>query len=362
MILRASSRLSRAPSSLALPLPLALLLPAVLCVAPAASAQFGPRLPATAPTDAAVASPINATAPVIAATHAQRATVQYSGGLLTVVANDSSLTQILHSISRATGMTISGGIPEQRVFGSYGPADPTSLVTTLLDGTGTNVLLLAATDEKALQLILTPRSGVVTPPSATVSDASEDDDAPTPQAAPQAPPARAAQGSGPRPPYRPFGDQLPVAGGDRSALVPANSPSNANSPSTAPSIAQPVNNVLGNPANQTPTASQIPTTNSVPLNTLPTPSTTVSNTQGIVDTPNPPQPGGLNPLAPAAVDSNVNSQTDTPPATTSADTSTSGAAATTSGDASSADSSNKAKTPEQILKELQQLLQKKPQP
>jgi hypothetical protein len=63
------------------------------------------------------------------------------------------------------------------------------------------------------------------------------------------------------------------------------------------SIPQPINNVLGNPNNQTPTASQIPTTNSVPLDALPTPSTTVQTQQGIVDTPNPPPAGSTAPTA-----------------------------------------------------------------
>ena len=56
-----------------------------------------------------------------------------------------------------------------------------------------------------------------------------------------------------------------------------------------------MNNVLGNPNNVTPTASQIPTTNSVPIDAVPTPTTTVQPAQGIVDTPNPPPAGTSTP-------------------------------------------------------------------
>jgi hypothetical protein len=58
---------------------------------------------------------------------------------------------------------------------------------------------------------------------------------------------------------------------------------------------QPLNNPLGNPNNVTPTASQIPTTNSVPTDSLPTPSTAQQPAQGIVDTPNQ-SPSGSTPL------------------------------------------------------------------
>jgi hypothetical protein len=55
----------------------------------------------------------------------------------------------------------------------------------------------------------------------------------------------------------------------------------------------------------TPTASQIPTTNSVPIDAVPTPSTTASGTggQGIVDTPNPPAPDSTTGSTPATAES-----------------------------------------------------------
>ncbi|MEO6911490.1 MAG: hypothetical protein ABI158_11265, partial [Edaphobacter sp.] len=69
------------------------------------------------------------------------AEVSYTGGKLFVSANNSSLNQILHDIARETGMKITGGIADQRVFGQYGPANPSKVLSTLLDGAGSNILL-----------------------------------------------------------------------------------------------------------------------------------------------------------------------------------------------------------------------------
>lgn len=95
----------------------------------------------------------------------QPAHVTYANGQLTVAASNSSLNQILRDVARETGMKISGGVTDERVFGQYGPAAPSKVLGELLDGTGTNMLLLHATAATRAELILTPRQGSPTPPN-----------------------------------------------------------------------------------------------------------------------------------------------------------------------------------------------------
>jgi hypothetical protein len=190
--------------------------------------------------------------------------VTFADGKLTVMANDSSLHQILRSISSRTGMTITGGVEEQRVFGTYGPSDPATILATLLDGTGVNMLLKDGPGHTPVQLVLTQRSG-----GPSISPITAQDEQ--------------------------IGTEEPSAANAPTPAVPSPAPVfTTTQPTTQPlpttsgpsSIPQPANNVLGNPNNVTPTASQIPTVNSVPIDSVPTPSTTVQTQQGIVDTPN----------------------------------------------------------------------------
>lgn len=138
-----------------------------------------------------LSGPLSAASPATAGTpHLQRAQVTFTGGLLQVQANNASLNAILHEITRTTGMKITGSVSEQRVFGDYGPAAPATVLATLLDGTGTNMLLRESADAAPTELILTPRTGVAAPPSAF---APSSDDAPNP-------PDAAAQGGALSPP------------------------------------------------------------------------------------------------------------------------------------------------------------------
>jgi hypothetical protein len=95
----------------------------------------------------------------------RRARITYTGNQLTIRADNSSLNQILHEISQITGITITGGVAEERVFGNYGPAALSEVLGQLLDGTSSNMLFIASTGGKAPQLILTPQNGGPTPPS-----------------------------------------------------------------------------------------------------------------------------------------------------------------------------------------------------
>jgi hypothetical protein len=252
--------------------------PANSPVATPSTAGVPSTLPATAPTtlpaannalSAGMAAAPNtvASAPTTPPHHAD---VTYAAGLLNVRADNSSLNQILRTISRLTGMKITGGVADERVYGNYGPATPPTILATLLDGTGSNMLMReSSATGTPTELVLTPRGGGATPPSPDSSVYAEEPPAPPPpvqSASPAASQAQATQSGGPVP----AGNNGPVSG-----------------PQPIP---QPMNNVNGSPTNTDATASSMPTTNSVPLDTVATPSTTPS-TAGIVDAPNPPPPG-----------------------------------------------------------------------
>jgi hypothetical protein len=157
-----------------------------------------PGLPATPPTTGQPPAAVSAPAPNKAAA-AHRAEVTYSGRKLEVTADNSSLNQILRQIARATGMKITGGVADERVYGKYGPGPAAQVLNSLLDGTGSNIFLRGADRDTPGELILTPRNGGPTPPnpSAAGFDDSADEPATAQQAvpavpAPAAPPVAAA--------------------------------------------------------------------------------------------------------------------------------------------------------------------------
>ncbi|HEY5382259.1 MAG TPA: hypothetical protein VIJ65_08380 [Acidobacteriaceae bacterium] len=312
----------------------------LLFAAPGLQAQTAPRassLPATPPTT--LSNPNSLPAPIAATSSGSnsvphhKARVTYANGLLDVRADNSSLNQILRDISRETGMTIVGGVSDQRIFGNYGPAEPATVLKTLLDGTGTNMLLKETATEGPAQLVLTPQTGGASPPSpnSTSYDMTESESELQPPAQPQ---AAATQ------PRR--------APGGFSTPAPANP--TTPSPSLPPSMPQPLNKVNGNPSNVSPTAGTLPGVQSVPLDSLPTPSTAPSPT-GIVDAPNPPPPGSTtaNFTSQTPPDYNPNNP---PPATQNPDTQNGTTTA----------SPSTAKTPQQIYEELKRLQQKTPSP
>ena len=99
----------------------------------------------------------------------QRATVTYAGGQISIAAANSSLNQILREIAQQTGMKITGGVTDERVFGNYGPAAPAIVLAQLLNGTGSNMLLVQSATAVPTELILTPRNGGPTPPNPNAS-------------------------------------------------------------------------------------------------------------------------------------------------------------------------------------------------
>ncbi len=131
----------------------------------AAIGMCAQNLPATQPTS--LPGQVTAAAPEAEAPASSaplHAEVIYTNGQLQVRADNSSLNQILRSISHVTGLKITGGVQEQRVFGNYGPAPLSTILATLLDGTGANTLLLGGSPGTPPELILTSRAGGAEPP------------------------------------------------------------------------------------------------------------------------------------------------------------------------------------------------------
>lgn len=141
--------------------------PALPTSAPASAAQ---NLPAAQPTQTPPAAGAQPVAPAPRAYHAR---VEFTGNRLSISAENSSLNDILREIAKLTGMKITGGVNDERVYGSYGPDSAQSVVNQLLDGTGTNVMLLETSQHTLAELVLTPRNGGPTPPSPNAASEEE---------------------------------------------------------------------------------------------------------------------------------------------------------------------------------------------
>lgn len=94
--------------------------------------------------------------------------IQYTNGQIAVDVTNGNLSQVVHEVARKAGIKVTGSVVDERVFGHYGPASPAVILAALLDGTGSNMLLVD--DAKgSSELVLTPRRGGVTPPDPNAS-------------------------------------------------------------------------------------------------------------------------------------------------------------------------------------------------
>ena len=300
-------------------------------------------LPSMQPTQEGLTAPLAATASAgpNASALSGAPQVTCAGGQLEIRAENSSLNSILRAVSRCTGMRITGHVSEQKVYGNYGPAAPATVLATLLDGTGSNMLLHETASDQPAELILTPRTGGVTPPQPNQNANADDDDDEQPR--PVLPPNPYRGGGRPTgapgvPPNGQFSNQ---GGGNQQ-----NSGSAVTSPGAIPA---PTNNPLGSPNNTSPTASTYPTTNSVPLDTVSTPST-VTSPNGIVDAPNPPAAGSDTAAALNGAPQGTPGTTNISPGATG-QTSNPGGTNTT---APVGEGTSNQLTPEQIFQELRQ--------
>ncbi len=177
-------------------------------------------IPATAPTSVSDLPSARPAATVASTTRGQ-SRVTWADGALTVAGNGDSLRNILSKVARQTGMKVTGGVPEEPVFASYGPAPLQTVIAELFDGISVNMVLTDKAGEK--NLVLTARTGGVTPPQARpLSDEEQ------------------GRGAGGRPgayePPRPFGSE--ARGNDRPAGAPPPGPGQGQ-PGALPPVASP---------------------------------------------------------------------------------------------------------------------------
>ena len=143
-----------------------------------ASTATPPAQPATQATAPAPSRPAYATSPLLD-TPAQPADVKLADGKLSIKANNSSLTAILHQLGKDTGMTIDGLTRDQRIFGVYGPGSPREILSELLDGAGYNVLMLGSTDSGApreLQLSIRSSAPLAAAQATTIAQQQQEDE------------------------------------------------------------------------------------------------------------------------------------------------------------------------------------------
>ena len=149
--------------------------PSAKLQSPAAKTQ--PAKPPATP------APAPATTPSLLDHPPGPATVSLVSGQLTIQADNSSLSAILHQVSAAGGMKVeglrTGGSPGERVFGSYGPGAPRDVLSDLLNGSGYNIIMLGETPSGApRELTLTAQTagGATTTPAQAPSSVQNEDD------------------------------------------------------------------------------------------------------------------------------------------------------------------------------------------
>jgi hypothetical protein len=96
----------------------------------------------------------------MAAAPVRQAQVSYQMGQLTVIAENSSLDQILRDVGSKTGMKITGSVADQQVYGIYGPAAPAKVLGQLLEGSGANMILRENATSGPVELVLSPMQGL----------------------------------------------------------------------------------------------------------------------------------------------------------------------------------------------------------
>ncbi len=142
---------------------------------------------------------------------AQPAAVQLEQGKLTIQATNSSLRAILVDLERRTGMHVDGLSTDQRIFGVYGPGNPSEVLASLLDDSGYNVLIAGKLPDGTPRKIELSGKNSAAPqtaaqPTQAAQEAAEDDgdDSTAPQQDQPPPPtmttpAPAAAGANPSP-------------------------------------------------------------------------------------------------------------------------------------------------------------------
>jgi hypothetical protein len=125
---------------------------------------------------------------------------------LRIVADNSSLAQILDDVSTDTGAKVEGMGADQRIFGTYGPGPARDVLSDLLDGAGYNVLMVGDQGQGTpRQIVLsTPPSGPATVGGNRNQNNNEEEQLEVEQEPPPEPPAPQFQPPPPQPPNMPI--------------------------------------------------------------------------------------------------------------------------------------------------------------
>src|SRR5215813_7229647 len=86
----------------------------------------------------------------------------YQNGLLTIVAQNCTLGDILRDVHSKTGAAIDvPGPATERVVGQFGPGSPRDVLATLLNGSHFNYVMVGTptSPDSVAQVILTPKTG-----------------------------------------------------------------------------------------------------------------------------------------------------------------------------------------------------------
>ncbi len=146
---------------------------ATLCLVPLdcihAQAVLPAALPATAPTSISP-SQLPSANPVASTPRALQQ-VSWDGDQLKVVAINASLNSILREIAKKADLSVTGSCADEQVFGTYGPGSLDTILPQLLDGQSVNMLLVDHMGKQQKELMLTARTGGITPPGVQAAQA-----------------------------------------------------------------------------------------------------------------------------------------------------------------------------------------------
>jgi hypothetical protein len=157
------------------------------------------RVPVSAPKTIPPAPTSSAAAPVEAPAAARdsllqqpakHAEIKIEPHSLSIKADNSALSEILHDIASSTGMKLDGLTKDERIFGSYGPGETHEVLLSLLQGSGYNVVMVGDVDDGRAprEMTLSQRTASATPTASAPTANNADEDADDEQEVQQAPP------------------------------------------------------------------------------------------------------------------------------------------------------------------------------
>jgi hypothetical protein len=148
-----------------------------VCISPRAEAQRRVRSPRNKPVAQVQQPDPTPVAPVPLRPEqlpAAAPRLTFENGVLTIVAHNSTLGDILRDVKSKTGAAVDvPGNASERVVGQFGPGSPRDVLASLLNGSHFNYVMVgtAADPNSVAQVILTPRTGGETPPAPSAQSA-----------------------------------------------------------------------------------------------------------------------------------------------------------------------------------------------